>query len=72
MKARATTLTIGIAMTLALIAPAAQAAVILGGGAAASPSALTVKANTNHRATNHLDTRTTESGPNYLALKERI
>jgi hypothetical protein len=51
MKARATTLTIGIGMTLALIAPATQAAVIWGGGAAATPSTPTIKANTNHRAT---------------------
>jgi hypothetical protein len=65
MKARATTLTIG--MTLALIAPAAQAAVILGGGAAVAPSTLTVKATTNH-----LNHGTTARAANYQALKERI
>jgi hypothetical protein len=67
MKARATTLTIGIGMTLALIAPAAQAAVILGGGVAATPSTLTVKATTNH-----LNHGTTARAANYHALKERI
>jgi hypothetical protein len=67
MKARATTFTLGIGMTLALIAPAAQAAVVWGDGAAATISALTVKANTYHR-----DRSATALAPNYQALKERI
>jgi hypothetical protein len=49
MKAKSTTLMIGIGMTFALIAPAAQAAKVWGGGAAAVTNAgLTVRANTNH------------------------
>jgi hypothetical protein len=51
MKARATILMIGI--TLALIAPAAQAAAVWGDGATATSSTMTFKANTNHRDTNH-------------------
>jgi hypothetical protein len=67
MKAKAATLTTGIGMTLALIAPAAQAAVVWGDGAAATPSTLTVKAATNHRAHS-----TTTHTPNYQALKNSI
>jgi hypothetical protein len=69
MKARATTLMIGIGMTFALIAPAAQAAVVLGDGVAATPSTLTLTASTNHRGTNHRDLRTTDFAHNYQALK---
>jgi hypothetical protein len=53
MKTKATTLMIGIGITLALIVPVAQAAPEWGGGAAATPSARTLRTNTTVR---HLTT----------------
>jgi hypothetical protein len=64
MKARATTLMIGIGMTFALLAPGAQATVQWGDGAAATPPTPTL-----HRTTNHKGIIATGSARRFQVLR---